>query len=347
VAGSLAACGDDDGGDESSAPTTAAGGGPSEGPGSPGPQPLEEQESVTVAVPVAIEAFAPVYLADALGEFEAENLDVELATLPANDGAVALSRGDAHLQVGGVNAAFLNQVDAGIELRWVANVHRAGEESQEGLWVRNELLDDDGTVPADDLRDMALALGGGGIASTSALPVADWAEEQGVELSEISGLSDLAGNDIALGLEQGSLDAGYVLSPSWVQIQESGCCTLVTPLPPLSASTYTMSADFVEGEPDVAAALMRAIARTVRTYLQGDYHADEEVLTALSEALETPADTITQTPPLEFDPELGFDSETVERMQTMWIENDVLEYDEPIPVDELVDRAPVEAALGG
>jgi NitT/TauT family transport system substrate-binding protein len=351
LVGAAAACGGDDdddeaSGDDSSSTTAASGGGPTEGAGSPAPQPLDEETSITITVPVAIEAFAPVYLADAMGEFEAENLDVELAALPANDGSIALSQGDAQLQIGGVNAAFLNQVNAGIELRWVANVHQAPDEVQEGLWVRNDQLDDDGEVPADRLREMQIAIGGGGIASTSALPVSDWAEEQGVHLSELQ-LSDLAGNDIALGLEQGSLDAGYVLSPAWVQVRDSNCCTLVTPLPPLSASTYTMSEDFIQDQPEVAAAIMRALARTVRTHLQGDYHADDEVVTALSEALEIPVETIQQSPAMVFDPDMGFDTETVERMQEIWIENDVLDFDEPLAVDDLVDRAPVEAALGG
>jgi NitT/TauT family transport system substrate-binding protein len=344
-----AACGDDDDSASDSTPTTsgdeASTAESTTGPGSPAPEPLDETTSVTISPAVAIEPFAPVYLAQAMGEFERENLDVTIAELQPNDGYVAVARGEVQIQVGGVNAAFLNAVDGGTELRWLANVHQTGPDSEDGLWVRNEFIEDDGTVSADTMRDLQIAIGAGGIASTSALPVADWAEEQDVALSDLE-LLPLGGNDIAIALEQGSIGAGYVLSPAWITIRDSGCCTLVTPLPALAASTYTMSADFIEDQPEVADAIMRAITRTVRTYLQDDYHADDEVMTAMSEAFGVPVEGMRQTPPLEFDPDLGLDVEVLERIQTMWIDNDVLEFDEPLPLDRLTDRSVVERVVG-
>lgn len=338
-----AACG----GDDDSTSDAAADPAPSPGGDGTGlePQPLDEETSVVITPAVAIEPFSPIFVADAMGEFEAENLDVTITPLAPSDGYVAVARGEAHLQVGGVNAAFLNAVNAGTELRWVANVHQTGPDSRDGLWVRNEFLNDEGEVDADTIRDMTIAIGAGGSTSTSALPVARWAEEQGVEFSELQ-LQPLGGNDIAIALESGAIGAGYVLSPAWITIEESGCCTLVTPLPALAGSTYTMSLDFIEDDPEVAAAIMRAIARTVDTYLQGDYHADDEVMGVMSEAFGVPAEGIRQTPPLIFDPELGLDLDVIEDLQDVWIENEVVEYDEPIPLDELVDRRPAEAVVG-
>jgi NitT/TauT family transport system substrate-binding protein len=342
------ACGGDDDETGSTGSTTrqASGEGPTSGPGSPAPQPLDETTSVTISPAVAIEPFSPVYLAQAMGEFEKENLDVTISELQPNDGYIAVARGEAHLQVGGVNAAFLNAVGAGTELRWLANVHQTGPDSKDGLWVRNENLEDDDTVSAETMRDMQIAIGAGAIASTSALPVAEWAEEQDVALSDLQ-LVPLGGNDIAIALEEGSIGAGYVLSPQWITIEESGCCTLVTPLPALAASTYTMSADFIENQPEVAEAIMRAIARTVRTYLQGDYHADDEVMSALSELMGVPVEGMRQTPPLVFDPDLGLDVDVLDQLQDVWIENDVLELEEPLPLDRLTDRSVVEAVVGG
>lgn len=339
-----AACGGDDDEATSDASEGAAPSGAGEGTGLE-PQPLDEETSVVITPAVAIEPFSPIYIADAMGEFEAENLDVSITPLAPSDGYVAVARGEAQLQVGGVNAAFLNAVNAGTELRWVANVHQTGPDSLDGLWVRNEFLNDEGEVDADTLRDMPIAIGAGGATSTSALPVARWAEEQGVEFSELQ-LQPIGGNDIAIALEAGSIGAGYVLSPAWITIQESGCCTLVTPLPALAGSTYTMSKDFIDNEPEVAAAIMRAIARTVDTYLQGDYHADDEVMGVMSEAFGVPVEGIRQTPPLIFDPELGLDLDVIEDLQNVWIENGVVDYDEPIPLDELVDRGPAEAVVG-
>jgi ABC-type nitrate/sulfonate/bicarbonate transport system substrate-binding protein len=340
----VAACGGDDDDATSDAPADEASSDGGEGTGLE-PQPLDEETSVVITPAVAIEPFSPIFVADAMGEFEAENLDVTITPLAPSDGYVAVARGDAQVQVGGVNAAFLNAVNAGTELRWVANVHQTGPDSLDGLWVRNEFLNDEGEVEADTIRDMSIAIGAGGATSTSALPVAKWAEEQGVEFSELQ-LQPLGGNDIAIALEAGSIGAGYVLSPAWITIEESGCCTLVTPLPALAGSTYTMSEDFIENEPEVAAAIMRAIARTVDTYLQGDYHADDEIMAVMSEAFGVPAEGIRQTPPLIFDSELGLDLDVIEELQDVWIENEVVEYDEPIPLDQLVDRRPAEAVVG-
>jgi NitT/TauT family transport system substrate-binding protein len=352
LAGLLAAaCGGDDDDDASDSTTTTAEAGATTttaaGDEATGlePQPLDEETSITITPAVAIEPFSPVFMAAAFGEFEKENLDVTITPLSPSDGYVAVAQGDAHVQVGGVNAAFLNAVNAGTELRWVANVHQTGPDSLDGLWVRNEFLNDDGDVDADTMRDMQIAIGAGGITSTSALPTSIWAEEQGVALNELQ-LQPLGGNDIAIALEAGSIGAGYVLSPQWITIQESGCCTLVTPLPALAASTYTMSADFIENEPEVAQAIMRAIARTVDTYLQGDYHADDEVMAVMAEQFGVPVEGIRQTPSLVFDPDLGLDFDVLEELQEVWIANDVVEYDEPLPLDRLTDRSVVEAVIG-
>jgi NitT/TauT family transport system substrate-binding protein len=349
--------GDDDG--EGAAPSGDAGSesgsesgtgsdtGATEGPDTPEPRPLDEETSVTILPVVAAESFAPVYLAEHFGEFERENLDVTISELPSNDTFVALVRGDAQLTVGGLNAAFFNLVEGGTDVRWLANVHQQSEESSEGLWVRREVLGDDGELDADELDGMRIALGTSGIVSTSALAVDEWLEENGSDLGDVE-VQSIGGNDVVVALEQGSTDAGYVLSPAWQTVEESGCCEMVTPRPPLAASTYTMTADFMENERQTARAIMRALTRTVRTYLQGDYHADPEVLEGLVETLEVPEEVVIATPSLVFDPDMGFDSAMVEDIQQVWLDaGDVLEYSDPIPADEVVDTSVVDEVLEG
>lgn len=338
---------DDPGAGSGGGQAEAAGtGGATEGPDTPAPRPLDDETPVTILPVVAAESFAPVYLADHFGEFERENLDVTIQELSSNDTFVALVRGDAQLTVGGLNAAFFNLVDGGTDVRWLANVHQQSEESGEGLWVRRDVLGEDGEMTAEELEGMQIALGTSGIVSTSALPVDEWLEENGSDISEVE-VQSVGGNDIIVALEQGSTDAGYVLSPAWKTIEESGCCELVTPRPPLAASTYTMTSEFMEDDRETARAMMRALVRTVRTYLQGDYHSDPEVLAALSETLDVPEDVITATPSLVFDPDMGFDTEQVDEIQEVWLDAEVLEYSEPIPADEVVDTSVVDEVLAG
>jgi NitT/TauT family transport system substrate-binding protein len=344
----VAACGSD-GDDQGSTPTTTEAdgvdAGPTEGPGSPAPIPLPERTSVTVIPVVAIEPFAPAYLAEYFGEFDKENLDVTVTELPTNDSYVALTRGDTQLQIAGLGAGFFNLVESGTGLRWLANVHHQSPESKEGLWVRNDFFVD-GEIDEAQIPGMSVAFGLAGVASTSALPIAQWLEEYGYDFSDIE-VQSTGGNDVIIALEQGAIDAGYVLSPAWQTVEASGCCTLVTGQPPLAASTYAMTEEFMENDRETAKAIMRALLRTVRTYLQGDYHEDPEVLAALVEVLGVPEESILATPSLVFDPEMMFDSELLEEIQQVWIDNGVLELDAPMPRDEVVDSSVVEEVKAG
>jgi hypothetical protein len=66
----------------------------------------------------------------------------------------------------------------------------------------------------------------------------------------------------------------------------------------------------------------------------------------MSDLMGVPVEGMRQTPPLEFDPDLGLDVDVLEELQDVWISNDVLEIDEPLPLDELTDRSVVEAVVG-
>jgi NitT/TauT family transport system substrate-binding protein len=349
-----AACGgSDDGG--SATPTAAPGttaAGPSasgggEGPGTPAPRPLPERTSATIAVAFPVEPFAAVYLAQEMGEFEAENLDVEIVQMPANEGIVALASGQIEMQLAGISAGALNAIAGGTDLVFVANGHYLDEAHQDGLWVRKDLLGPDGEIDPARIPGMRISLGSAGVSTTSAVPVARWLDEHGYGLGDITSVP-LGGPDMLVALEQGSVDASYLNSPMWQQPSVAECCVLVTPQPPIAASVYTFTAEGIEREPEVAAAIMRAIARTVRTYLQGDYHADPEVMAVLSEVLGTPIDVLASSPSLRFDPDLGLEVDVLEESQAVWVEaGGILEYDEPRPLDAVADTSLVEAVLAG
>lgn len=347
-----AACGADD--DEGTAATPAndeaadaaarAGG---DGAGTPEPQPFDEETPVTIVASYAIEPFAPLFLADELGEFEQENLDVEIVMIPSNEATVQVATGRALMQVGGITAAGFNAIDAETGLRYVANVHYQSEENQEGLWVRRELLGEDGEIDPEEIPGMKIALGSGGLSSVSTIPVQGWLEENDHSVDDIEPVS-IGGPDMLVALEQGSVDAGYLITPFWQEPTVSECCVLVTPQPPLAGSVYVVNERSLDEDRETIEAVFRALMRTVRTYLQGDYHSDPEVLSVLSEVLETDEEVITSSPPLRFDPDMGIDTEVLTETQEVWIEvGDILEYDEPLPAEDVVDTSAVDELVGG
>jgi NitT/TauT family transport system substrate-binding protein len=349
----LAACGDDGDSGGASTPTTTAASssatttpGPTSGPGSPAPQPLPERTSATIAMGVAIEPFAAPLLAEAMGEFEKENLDVSVEIVPPNDGLLLLANGDIDMQVAGIGGGTLNAIDSGVDVRYVANTHAQHEDNHEGLWVRNEYFGPDGKPIADQVRGMTVAVGAQGVGAVSTIPLQRWLETMGLTISDVE-LSPLQGADILTALEQGSVGAGYVLTPHWQLAEAADWGQLVTPTPPIAAAGYLFSGKTLEEKPEVADAIMRALTRTVRTYLQGDYHDDAEVMTVLAEVLQQPEASIASAPSLVFDPDMTFDVELLEEVQDVWIGvGGVLEFDEPLPASQVVDDAVIQRILG-
>ncbi len=354
-----AACGGDDdtaASDDDETTTTAAAADAvadeDEGPG-PAPQPLDEETDVNIVMAFNIEPFSPALLADYFGEFEKENLNVTIQNVPSNEATVMVAQNQAQLKVGGIGAAFYNAVHSGVEVVWLANVHQNDGDSKEGVWLRNDFFDEDGNVISEKLKGAKIAAGTGGIGSPSAFAINGFLQDNGSSLDEIESPA-IGGSDMLIAIENGGLDGGYVLTPQWIEL-ENGDDAQYGGLyggfggEGFSASAYEMNKSFIEDEPDVAAAIMRAIARTVATYLQGDYHADPEVLAALAEVTGTPGDAIASAPPLVFSPDMPLNSDMVNDIQEMWIEfaPDTLAFDEPLPLDRLVDRSIIDRVLSG
>lgn len=317
-----------------------------QGPGTPAPQPLPAETKATISVAFPVEAFASVYLADVMGEFEKENLDVEIVQLPANEGIVALTSGQVDLQLAGISAGAFNAIAADTDLQFVANGPTFGDEAEDGLWVRKELLGADGTIDPAKIPGMRIAFGSAGVSTTAAVPVARWLDRYDRSLDDITSVP-LGGSDMLVALEQGSVDGSYLNSPQWQQPTVKECCVLLTPRPPLAASVYTFTGSFLDEHRDVAKALMRAIVRTNRTYLEGDYHTDQATMTELAEVLSTPIDTLSASPSLTFDPDLGIDASILEACQAVWLAAGVLDYDEVQPLSDMIDTSVVDEVLQG
>src|SRR5690606_12292607 len=99
-------------------------------------------------------------------------------------------------------------------------------------------------------------------------------------------ISTLTGPDVLVALENGSIDGGFLADPTWADPDQRGYAKLVVPFGTFSVNGYMMGKLRTE-QPDVAKAFIRAMVRTSRTYLQGDYHNDPEVRAKLLEIMGT------------------------------------------------------------
>ena len=317
-------------------------------PGAPAPQPLPERARVRMSSAFRAEFVAPILLADHFGEFDKENLDFEFVELGFSDAITQLASGDIDVAVGGTEAAFFNAANAGIGLKWgMGNFFPpdAGDASvpQTGLWARRDAFSDPQDPDVADLagKKMASAVG---LGSSIAYPIAVAFEDAGVSLLDMQ-VEQIPSPDMVTALQNNAVQAAWLLDPYWLQAQQDPNLVLVAVQPPGEPIGGLYFGEHMFGEDRAKAlAFTRAVIRTINTYLDGDYQQDDEVMQALAEATGTTAESLAQTPALVFDWEIR--ESTAERMQEFFIEFETVEYDEPIPDDEVVDRSLYLEAVG-
>lgn len=327
VASVAAACGSDDDSSSSGESTTPASNGG-----------LSERHSLRAAVPVGgIESFAPLYLADEMGVFDQENLDVEIVVLPAPDILTEIMRGSVDVYPVGYQANVFNAVNAGNDLAFVAPVHTPPEASKAGMYVRSELVGDDGKFEPCEFKDKTVSFGGAaGFAATSAWWFNDYIAQCDLTLNDVK-LSTIGGSDQLIALENGGLDAAFLFDPLWGQVEEDGIAELAILAPKVALGGYLMG-DLRQEEPEVAAAFVRALQTTIEKYLQGDYHQNSEVRAALIKAMGITEAAMDSGVSLEFNPDMQIDTAPIIPMQQVWLDvGGILQYDTPIEPSRIID----------
>lgn len=368
-----AACGsDDDEGDGASATSTsvAADGGRVEGcgdgastdpedtspgrqvarcdAGAPAPRPLPERQTVRMSSAFKAEFVAPILLADHFGEFDKENLDFEFVELGFSDAISQIASKQIDVAVGGTEAALFNAVHNGVGIKWgMGNFFPpdAGDEAvpQTGLWVRNDAFENPDDPDLAELKGtkIASAVGKG---SSIAYPIAVAFEDAGLSLNDLE-FVQVPSPEMVTALRNDAVQSAWLLDPYWIQASESPDLRLVATQPPGEPIGGLYFGEHMFGEDrEKALAFVRAVIRTINTYLDGDYQADDEVMQALAEETGTTVEALASTPALVFDWEIR--AETASRAQGYFIEFDVVEYDEPMPEDDVVDRSLYLEAVG-
>lgn len=326
--GGLAACGGDDDGAEptevaatepaSSATTTPV---PTEAVATTtadvdplAPKPLAERATIRMGVGSKAESLASLWAALELGEFDAENVTVEISVAPLNDILVLAQQGDLDVVTQGVSAGTLNLLASGDDLRFVfPGGSPAAGGTALGFWARKDILGDDGVLQPDELPGVTIATVAGEIAATNAWFWKMVDDMGGGVTPEDVTYTDLAYADAANAIVNEAVQIAFTVTPFNELIEESDCCVFLTAAAPtVPASGYVFGPNMYEpGNQELGQAFVRAMARTVRDHMQGDYEANPEVLQAISTQTELPAEQIQGTPSLTFEPEMPEESLTV------------------------------------
>jgi NitT/TauT family transport system substrate-binding protein len=340
------ATGAPDGTTQATSLTTAAAA-VSSGPNTPAPRPLAKRTSVKLVSTLNAEAFAALYLADEFGEFDKENLDADVVQLTLPDALPGLIQGNIALLAAGYNAGPLNAIAGGADLKWVASTYAPSPKSMAGMWVRSDLFPATGTFDLCTLRGKRISFGAPiGLATSTAWWFGDELQKCGIGFSDFE-LSLLAGGDLVTALSTGAVDAGFLPDPLWADPAEKGYAKLVVPQPAFPIGGFIMG-PIREKQPDVAAAIVRAMVRASRTYLQGDYRNDPKVRAALLNGLGIPEPLLAVGGSGIFPPDMRMVPDAAEPMQDAWIRaGGILNYSEAIPATDLIDDSIVDRVLSG
>lgn len=212
---------------------------------------------------------APLWIADKLGYFREEGLNVQFLTFTSGETMIApLSTGQ--LDVGGGSAAssFYNAVARGADVRIVADL---GSDPPgygfEQMLVRTDLVKSGRYSSPKDLKGMTLAANAPG---SPALPLIDhFLSQAGLKLEDVK-LIYLPYPQHAIALKNGSVDAAQSIEPFATNAVKNGYAVKVANsdsyYPNQQTSVVMYGGDFVRNHRDVGVKFMRAFERGARYY---------------------------------------------------------------------------------
>lgn len=308
--------------------------------GAPAAQPLAKKRKITVATgTLSAEYVAPLQVAVAKGEFAKEGLDVELKVLPTPDALPLLAKGDVDAQWAAPEAAVMNGINGGFDIKWVAGNFSPDPTSKSGLWVR---LKDGESADHVEMagRKLGTMIGKG---SVIAYPMDTSLKKHGGGLDRIS-FQQLGSADVLTALQNGGVDSAWLLDPIWRKVDGDEKYAFLGGQPvgePLGGLLFGPT--LLNEDPDAGVAFLRAYIRTVNTYFAYDYKSDPGFVTELAKLMKTDEATLRSTPSMRMDWEIR--KGTTDRLQEAYADSGVSK-GAPVAEAKAVDRAMYSEAVG-
>lgn len=314
---------------ETTAPTETDG-------GKYAPQPLPERATVRIGLSAPLEYAAPLTFAEHFGEFEKENLDVEIVI--TQDSLTAMTAGDIDGTYGAPSAGFINAIAAGLDQRWVAGNYTSPADSLSGLWMRKEVVGD----PPDLSKLAGTTTSNSQTGGVVTYFIDELLTGTGVTIDQLN-FEKLAPADTLAALVNGALDGAWLIDPLYKEIENDPSLVFVggQPLGEVGGGMIYGPPLLDPANEAVGTAVLRAMRRAMDTYLQPGYKSDPEIVALLAELGGMPEESVLASDELQFDMTIADGLAT--RMQESWIRLGLIESGEAIPEDQVVDRRFVEA----
>lgn len=319
-------------------------------PGAPAAKPLAAATTIKIATNFGrAEFIAPIQIAIAKGEFAKENITIEMINLPYRDAAPQLATGAVDVAIGGLDAAFFSAGAQKLGVKAVTAVHQsphAGDLTipQAGLWCRKDAFSDPANPDFAETVKMSWgsSVGKGSVGIVQAvIQLRDRFPD--VDFSKVD-VRTIPTNDQPMAMENKALDCAYVLDPVWLTLDTEKFVMVTTQLKGVVASQISFGPSLIEKNPDAGVAFVRALIRTINTYVAGDYHKDAEVMAIIADYTKQSVEQLSKIDSLVFNWQLSQGASEV--YQQAYIDLGVITaYSTPLPESDLIDRSFYDRAV--
>ena len=274
------------------------------------------------------EFMTALYIADALGELEKENIFIEYVTLPSQDAIPSLALGQVDVSLIGISATLFNAVADGADVRLV--FPGPTSPNGDGLWVSKKFLEKNNNVSGIRIANSQ------GLAWMGVVPVGRYLESLDLTWEDVE-FTKLPISDLATAIELGSVDAAWLNSPAHLPFEEQGTAVLVSQYDEAEVATgIAFGPRLLRNNPEIGQAFIRAIIRTIQTYLGEGYKSDKKVASALARSLNISESQVMGANELKFSSE--FDPALQTKAQQLWVNfGDILSYTKPLDPEDYID----------
>lgn len=296
-------------------------------------------------------AYAHLYVAEELGYFDAENLDVKFTPIAKSSDTLPLISGGAiDAGFGGLSAGFFNAIDRGLDIRMVQarGDYPANAEKGAAFLVRSDLIADGTIKEVADLKGKTFGFAGGegDIANAGGYFISQILSDGGLTLKDIK-ITNVGFGDTEAGFKSGAIDAAFVPSPFNTHLQETGIAEPFGDQEKLADETtggLVLGPNLLKEDRVAGEALLRALMRAGEVMAEGDYRENPEVVDALIKH-DFDERSIASTPLYFYEDGLPLNEESFNRFQEVFIDHgEVLANTEVVPFAELTDEDLREAA---
>ncbi|MCU1373895.1 MAG: nitrate transporter substrate-binding protein [Actinomycetia bacterium] len=307
-------------------------------------KPLETQVKVRFGLLPNVNG-APLYLAQAKGYFEEENLAVEIVNAGTLvDAQPLLATGRLDAVYGGAAAAFFNSLANGGDVKYVAG---AGQSPKGGPASAIVALADAGIKDAADLKGKKIGTPGGN-AGISAFYVSKLLAQADLTIADVT-LVNLGLPDGLAALTNGAVDAAISSGPLLTQALDAGTQVIVGDMDKVLESGngggFIFGPTLLKSDRRAGVAVLRALLRATRQDLQGDYLQDPAIVQTLATDTQSPVAVIENTPPPTFDRDLKLKPNVFQEMQTFWRGQKVITNARNLTQKEIYDGTLLQLAL--